>query len=169
MNSRDQTHELALKLKAYWQSVGVSIRPGVSEEALREFEAAHQVALPEEFQSYLRVVDGMEDGDTDTQPSEWFALQRINSIPEDLVQFAGIPDYRAIVDTLEKPDEWYVFIQYLIFSHVYAVRFTPSQSLTTPVIWICGSSHRPIADSFTEFLEAYLADPETEIFPANSW
>ena len=160
--------ELAIRLKACWQANGVSVRPGVSEREIEAFEAAQGVVVPEDSRTYLSAVDGTEEGDWDEQLFEWFPLQRIKSVPYELADFGGIPDYRGIIHTLEQPAEWYVFINYLIFSHVYAVRFTPTRQLTTPVLWILGSKHYRIAGSLSEFLNAYLEDPNAVFCPPDT-
>jgi cell wall assembly regulator SMI1 len=160
-----QPHDLALRLRGYWQSIDLKVRPGVSEGDIEAFEAAHYVSVPEELRTYLMTVDGMDESDSDMELLEWMSLDRIQRVTDELAHFGGTPDYRGIVDTLEEPGDWYVFINYLISSHVYAIRMTPAPCATAPVIWIWGSEHRQMANSLSEFLDAYLADPQSILFP----
>ena len=95
----------------------------------------------------------------------FFPLSAIKPVPEELAGMDGTPDYSPIMKTLGDPASWFVFVEYLIWSHVYALRLSPDPSEKTPVIWISGELHGVISPSFTEFAESYLTDPESLLVP----
>ena len=156
---------LAERLREHWRSIGVRIRSGVSQQEIDTFEFTYGVCLSEEALSYFRAVDGMEEGDSDEELLRFLPLHKLTSVPETLAAFGGIPDYRNIVHVLPGAELCFIFIDYLIYSHVYALRLSPERSEESPVLWICGADYRVIAASLSEFLETYLADPIGVLFP----
>jgi len=89
---------------------------------------------------------------------EFLSLDEVKSIPEDLAHFGGVPDYREIVLSLSEPQHWFVIVDFMITSSVFAIRLCKTDDLT-PVITICGKNHMIVAPSFAGFLEAYFANP----------
>jgi hypothetical protein len=153
------------RLRSYWVSIGVKVRPGASREAIQSFEAAHGIRLSRDLSDYYQAVDGMEGGQTDNDMLEFLTLNSVKSVTEELIEFGGIPDYRGLRDSLPDPSQCFVFIDYMIRSHVYAVRLTQDVLAVTPVIWICGSHWEVIAPSFSDFGEKYLLDRSAVLFP----
>jgi hypothetical protein len=153
------------RLKECWLQSGSKIVPGATPEETEAFEERYGVSLPAEVRDYFAVVGGMEEGNTDDLVMEFFPLHAVTSVPEELGDWGGIPDYRRIVDTLDEAEHCFVFIDYMFRSHVYALRFSSDALERSPVVWICGAENAIIADSLTEFLGAYLADPYSILFP----
>ena len=86
-------------------------------------------------------------------------LKEIKTIPKGIARFGGTPDYREIIRSLADPHRWFVIVDYLVSSAVYAIRLS-SDPESTPVRLIeDGTHHRVVADSFSGFLEAYLDNP----------
>ncbi len=147
------------RLKDFWSKQGVRIQPGVSNEEIGTFESRYQVQLPPDLREYFTSVNGMQRWETDKNMFSFLPIHAIKNIPEELAHCRGIPDYRDIVRTLADPHCWFVIVDYLITSAVYAVRFTADIE-STPVLWIGnGVCHRIVAPTFADFLEAYLANP----------
>jgi len=153
------------RLKNYWISIGAKVRPGASHSAIQSFEGAHRVRLSRELCDYYQAVDGMEEGQTDNDMLEFLPLNSLKRVTEELIEFGGIPDYRGLRDSLADPSRCFVFIDYMIRSHVYAVRLTQDAQAVTPVIWICGSQWEVIAPSFSDFGERYLLNRNSVLFP----
>lgn len=104
-------------------------------------------------------MDGMEDGGADPDMFTFLRLVEVRAVTEELAHFGGIPDYRDIVRSLPEPHRWFVIVDYLITSAVYAIRLGATDE-ATPVVWIGGGSHvRVVASSFSGFVEVYLANP----------
>jgi hypothetical protein len=153
------------RLKSYWISIGTKVRPGASHEAIQSFEAAHGVRLSQDLSDYYQSVDGMAEGQTDNDMLEFLPLNSLKSITEELIEFGGIPDYRGLRESLPDPYQCFVIIDYMIRSHVYAVRLSHDPLAVTPVIWICGPHWEVIAPSFSDFGERYLLDRTAILFP----
>jgi hypothetical protein len=149
---------LGERLKSYWDSTGIKVRLGTSQQAIESFELKYNICLTQDLRDYHSIVDGMEDGESDNSMLSFLSLSSIKSVMEDLIEFGGIPDYRKLKDCLPQTHRYFVFADYLIRSHVYAIRLSPNRSNATPVIWICGKHWRMIASSFSDFVEKYLTD-----------
>jgi hypothetical protein len=161
MDDNHDAETLALidRLRGYWMQKGIKIRPGVSLQQIESFESRYLVRLPPDLRRYFDTVDGMEEGETDTDMFSFLPLKAVRAIPEELAHFGGIPDYREIIRSLADPHRWFVIVDYLITSAVYAIRLSAVPE-NTPVLWIgSGKHHRIVAPSFSGFLEAYLANP----------
>lgn len=99
-----------------------------------------------------------KEGETDNYLLHFFPIKALKPVTEELVQVGGIPDYRRIKKTLPDPEHCFVFADYMIGSHVYAIRLSSEPSAATPIIWICGSHWRVVASTFSEFGEKYFAN-----------
>jgi hypothetical protein len=148
---------LGERLKSYWDSAGIKVRGGTSQQALISFELKYGVCLTRDLRDYHSIVDGMEDGEADASMLSFLSLSSIKNVMEELIKFGGIPDYRKLKECLPQTHRYFVFADFLICSHVYAIRLSPNRSDATPVIWICGKHWRTIASSFSDFAEKYLA------------
>jgi hypothetical protein len=172
-SERQTAGNAAGRLKHYWRRIGVKIRPGVSHQDIESFEKRYGVPLTPDVRDYFACVDGMDEGDSDNLPAEWYSLQRVRTVREEVGEFGAIPDYRRVVDILPEPDHCFVFMDYLIFSHVYAFRLFHARRMTSPVIWISGAvgergpEYRVMSDSLADFLETYVRSPEEVPFPRN--
>ncbi|HZS08257.1 MAG TPA: SMI1/KNR4 family protein [Blastocatellia bacterium] len=145
------------RLKAFWTSTGTCARPGVSIPEVEDFEARNGVCLPKDLRDYFLFVDGMDE-DVDDELVYFVPLHEVKSVNDGLVNFRGIPDYGGIAEALPDAQRWFVFVNYMMGSHVYAIRLPANSSAPAPVVWICGSSWGAVADTFSDFGEKYLAD-----------
>jgi hypothetical protein len=101
----------------------------------------------------------MDDWELDPDSFWFLRLEAVKPVTEELAHFGGIPDYREIVRSLAEPSRWFVIVDFLITSAVYAIRLAATDE-PTPVLWIGkGNDHRVVSLSFSRFLETYLADP----------
>jgi cell wall assembly regulator SMI1 len=157
--------ELVRSVKESWLSLGVKLVPGASTEDIQRFQARYGVSLSTEVRDFFSSVGGMEEGDVDGLLMAFLPLHSVRRVPEELSDYGGIPDYRRIGESLPDAASCYVFIDYMMRSHVYALRLAPDPMELSPVIWISGAENAVMANSLTEFLEAYLADPYSILFP----
>jgi hypothetical protein len=158
-NHDPKTIALIDRLSGYWMQQRIKIRPGVSLQQIESFESRYLVRLPPDLRRYFATVDGMDEGETDPDMFSFLPLKAVKSIPEELAHFCGIPDYREIMRSLPDPQRWFVIVDYLIASSVYAIRLSAIPE-DTPVLWIgSGKDQRVVAPSFSAFVEAYLANP----------
>lgn len=155
------------QLKGYWASTGVKLGSGVAEKEIEAFEAKYGIYMPEDFRNYFRLIGGMEkEGESDDSATSFWPSESIKSVPERLVQFAGIPDYSRVTENLKEPQFYFVFADWMMWSQVYAIRLTAKRDDENHMMWICGSEHcYIIAKSFSEFINNYLQDPESILVP----
>jgi len=158
----------AVRLRDYWSSIRVDVRPGVSHQAIQSFESKNGVLLPGDFSQYLLSADGMNGSQSDDALISFWPLDSVATIPECLSDFAGIPDYSQIGTHLRDAGSYFVFADYLIWSHVYAIKLSPCRADRDLILWVCGSNYCLVAESFSEFLQMYLDDPESVLFPSES-
>jgi hypothetical protein len=148
---------LGERLKERWISTGIPIRHGVGPDEIRAFESRYGVLLPPDLRAYFTTVDGMERWQSDEDMLEFLHLGAVKSVPEELAGFRGVPDYGNIRNTLPNAERYFVIADFMLTSHVYAIRLSAKVSEATPVVCICGDHHTQISGSFTEFGETYLA------------
>lgn len=156
---------LAEKLSGYWDNDHIHIRSGLPPETIQRFETKYNVVFASDLREYFLGIDGMEDGDSDNELLAFLPLADVKPVPDELASFAGIPDYSSICDGLPRAPRCVVFADYMIRSHVYAIRLFADSAASTPVIWICGPYWSEIAPSFSAFIEDYLTDFERIRFP----
>ena len=159
--------ELSEQLKGRWESEGASTRPGSSPWKISSFEARYGVRLPEDVRDYFCTVDGMEEGLSDNALISFWPLNEVEPVTTRVVQFSGVPDYRRIARKLKDAGSYFAFADFLIWSHVYAIRIGAPHK-KNEIVWICGSHHSVVADSFSDFIKAYLNDPDDVLCPAPS-
>lgn len=161
MNSEHAPEPIKLieKLKDCWRQNGCTIRAGSSQAEITAFEQRYSVRLPSDLRTYFATVDGMAEGESDANMFSFFPLKQVKSIPEELADFGGIPDYSGIMRSLPDPQHWFMIADYLIASAVFAVCLHAAAD-ETPIVWIgSGNEHQVIAGSFSKFVEIYLARP----------
>jgi hypothetical protein len=140
------------QLVAMWRDAGLQTRPGVGLDAIRAFEAKHDVVLPGDLREYFLTVDGMED-ELDSGTNRFWPLSMVKLVSEELKEI--------------HPDRWaypecFIFADHCIWCLAWAVRIGKQPSdVSGPVFQVTGDTipGRMIAASFTDFVEMYLRDP----------
>lgn len=125
--------ELAVAVERAWRAGGVTVRAGVSAEAIAVHERRIGHSLPPAVAAYFRAIDGMEDAEWDSDLIHFWPLDETSVDEGDLLIFA---DYSLDV-------------------HSYGVRLG---GLDEVFVIGAGAPER-IAASFCEFLETYLSEP----------
>ncbi|HEX7295343.1 MAG TPA: SMI1/KNR4 family protein [Pyrinomonadaceae bacterium] len=138
-----------------WLSQGIKLRPGASEEELAAFETKHSVRLPEDMREYLTTIDGFDDSEhwmSDDQLITFLALDEIQ------------PLNKYWSPTVHVGSDYFVFADCSLSVHVYAIRLASDSAGATDVV-VVYDPPRKVADSFSDFVRAYL-DGKTEVlFP----
>jgi hypothetical protein len=154
-----ETRELMTRLNAYWTQTNVSIRPGSSDLEIEAFESRYYVRLPADLREYFATIGGMEENAFDENMFSFIPRNGVKSIPEELVHFCGLPDYTRIIKSIPDPSHWFVIVDYLISSAVFAIRLERVFDDTPVMVIYDGTNYRVVASSFANFLEAYLSNP----------
>jgi hypothetical protein len=139
---------------ARWQQSNAVPEPGASTRELASFEAHHGVRLPPAFAALWHAADGNHG---DENLTRFWPLREIHRLTdEEGFSGAALPD---------DPQSLFVFADYLIFSHLYAVRLK-KDGQDAGVWWVLSPTERAeIAPTFESFLRRYAADPGSILFP----
>jgi hypothetical protein len=143
------------RLADYWRRCGLDVPPGVPEEAIQAFETKYGVMLPADLRAYFLTADGSGE-DVDADLHSFWSLAELRPVHEELAE--------------TKPDRFsypgcFVFADHCFSLCDYAVRITADKEFSGPVYRVMGLEvpAEPMAASFGEFVESYLADPKSII------
>ena len=140
-------------IRRHWSSHGVDVNSGVSEAELDVFEAKHSVVLPADFRDYFRCVNGMPPGEVDDGMTRFWMLEEVTPLPK------GAPEYAAR-DYVENPETLFLFADYSIWAHAYAIRLGKTALNSNEIVIIGSESPELISDSFSGFVDAYLTSKD---------
>lgn len=146
---------VAQKLITHWQASGIFIQLGVAEVHVQEFESKYQVIMPLDLKDYFLHVDGMKMTLDDCKDNEGFSfwpLSRVKTVPEEMSRL-GSGHY-----TIQGLESFFVFADYFDWSWAYAIQLSSDLSAQNQVILIGKETPITIADSFTDFVDLYIAD-----------
>jgi hypothetical protein len=139
------------RLVAFWRSLGLDVRPGVSLDELAKFEARYDVVLPEDFRQYYSVVDGIEgESMVSGHAFRFWPLKEVKPLSaemsEEPLHHAEFKDY-------------FLFADYSLWVCAYAIRLTNRLDRQNFVVMIGGDVPVNLAGSFEEFVQLYFDDP----------
>ena len=151
---------------ARWHATNAWPEPGVAPERLDAFEAKHHVRLPRRFRALYERVNGTHG---DENLLRFYPLDEIRPLAEEdavVRRLVGSWPERGLPDA----ESYFVFADYMIFSHVYALRLSPPEVADpNPVLWVLsGTQHEEIASCFDEFLAMYDDDADSILFPPST-
>lgn len=148
-----------IKLKNYWDKSGVRYQSPATIKLIEQFQDQNHILLPNDVLGFYSMFNGFDDGAVDNDIISFWSLQRIKRVPDILSDYGGMPDYREIVHNLPNNDNYFVFADFLSFSHVYAVKLLPNR-INSQVIWISsGKDFGNVTNTFSEFISLYLVSP----------
>jgi SMI1 / KNR4 family (SUKH-1) len=134
------------------------LNAGASLGELESFEKANEVKLPADLRDYFLSVNGMPGGVTDNAMIRFWPLNEVISLPK------GAPDY-ANKNYIENPSSFYLFADYSIWAHAYAIHLASSPSEANEILLVGGKNPIVLFRSFSELVDNYLKD-EGLLFPS---
>ncbi len=140
-------------LKRFWLRQGIKLCRGATGDELAAFEAKHNIRLPEDLRDYFAVVNGFDGWQTDDNVITFLSLDEMKTLSE-----YWSPD---VADA----DSYFVFADYSISAHVYAIRLLNTTGRGNHVVVVYDGEPVEVANSFSEFVEGYLADNNAVLFP----
>jgi hypothetical protein len=150
----------AHRLVRYWTGIGCTVAPGVPAWQITAFEERYHVRLPADLREYFSVCNGLVD-DTDARwDDEWLSLLAFWPF-EQLHPLRRDADMSA---HLGQASSYFVFADFLISSHEYSIRLTEDSGQSGPII-VDGYAVTVIATSFSDFIVAYLEEPDRVLHP----
>jgi hypothetical protein len=126
------------RLRDSWIKAGIQLVEPASGKAVNEFEQRRRLKLPGDLREYLTIAGGMQAAETDGQ----------------MISFLSLPSIEEELEKHPVAPELVVFAEFCVWSHWYATRRD-----TSAVYAGDGENQLKIADSFSEFVAQYLADP----------
>jgi len=109
----------------------VKFNVGVSETALAAFEHEFSVSLPPDLRDYFLAVDGMPEDETDEEMIRFWKLEEVKALP------TGAPNY-ASADYIDNPESLFLFADYSLWAHAYAIRLLAAPSDRNEIFIIGG-------------------------------
>ncbi|HXD32974.1 MAG TPA: SMI1/KNR4 family protein [Pyrinomonadaceae bacterium] len=147
---------LGESLKKKWLSQRITLNAGASLNEVTWFETKYNVLLPEDFREYFLTTNGFDGSE------HW-------EIDENMITFLGLNEVKPLSEYWSSPvaggDSYFVFADYSIAAHVYAIRLVSTVTDTNPVVVLWDRQPIQVANSFTEFVEAYLETKDSVLFP----
>jgi len=142
-------------LKTRWLRQGIKLRRGATESETTAYEAKYDVCLPEDMREFFAVVNGFDNRngeEVDSDMITFFSLEEIKPL--------NASDWGIA----SRAESFFVFADWSISAHVYAVRLLKDCTASGPVVVVYDSLVK-VADSFAEFMQAYLEDNKAVLFP----
>lgn len=127
-------------LLLHWARQGIKINPGISEETINEIEKELNVNLEENFCKYLKRVNGFVDFESD---KAWFSFWSITRMKEEN-------------SDRSHPENVFWFSDHAINLCSFGFHTTDKKIYTH---FEKSNEILLIANSFSEFVDLYLADP----------
>jgi len=167
--STDEDHssgDAVARLLEYWRSRGVPILPGSHEHEIAEFERRHRVVLPPDLREFVRQCGGI-GGDTGEADARDF---------RGLIEFWPLHSYESLATRYRHEEQlslgpwdsrqFFIFADFSLHSHHYAIRLSPDSGAPTPVLLYAGPRYAHIVgNSFSDFVWTYLTDPVGAVRP----
>ena len=144
------------KLESFWRRQGIKLCSGAHEEELRAFENRYAVHLPEDFRGYLAAINGFDNSE------HWMS-------DDNLITFLGLSEIKPL-NAYWSPEvansaDLFVFADYSISAHVYAIRLSNAAPDRNQVVVVYDKLIE-VAGSFSEFIERYLKRTDVVLFPS---
>ncbi len=147
---------IAEALKKFWRRQGIKLCPGATEDELVAFENKHHVRLPEDLRKYFAATNGFDGSErlmTDDEGITFLGLDEMKPLSE--YWSADVAGGRG----------YFVFADYSLSAHVYAVRLVDGSGSGNPVVAVYDRKLIEVASSFLEFAESYLKNIDAVLFP----
>ena len=130
---------------------GLRAPAAVAREAVESFESRYAIRIPEDFRLYLLEVAPAEDLWDDAH-TIWWPPSRVRNIPDEYEH----PIENAAIAA--EADAYLFFADYMIWCWAWAV--CCSDGPNRGKVACIADPEGFVADSFTQFVERYLRDPE---------
>jgi hypothetical protein len=137
---------IARQLRERWEAEGVNPLPGATEEELSLFERRYGIVLGADLRAFFGVANGMPSGAMDP-----FTMMRFWPLQEVVpVKQAGV------MKDASRYDGYFLFADYSIWVHGYAINLSPNTPPNPPVAEVAGDEPEIVAADFESFLRKQL-------------
>ena len=154
-----QLNSIALqRLKDHWNSLRVKFNEGVTENSIAAFECQYGVVLPTDMRVFFLTLNGMPDDIADEEMIRFWRLEEVKPLSSVAPAYAT-PDY------IDNSQSLFVFADYSLWAHAYAIRLDSRECDTNEIFIIGGDYPVPLFHSFSELVDRYVVDRSC-MFPA---
>jgi len=126
------------------------------------FSKDRSLVLPEDLAEYFEFINGTEQ--YDSKFFSFYSLKKFKSVEETYSEWEGVPNFKAIAETLTGYQNCFVIADYSIHVLSYCIRLFSYETSTNEVYAICGSRYEQVATSFTQFIGLYLNNIDSLFF-----
>jgi hypothetical protein len=142
-------------LRKFWLRQGIKLNIGATEE-LGAFEVKYHVRLPLDLRAYFAAVNGFDGSEA------WMADNNVITFLQ-LDEVKPLGEYWS--PELADANSYFVFADYSLGAHVYAIRLAKDSGTGNAVVVLYDSNPIKVANSFSEFVEGYLENNHAILFP----
>lgn len=143
-------------LRKNFEENGVKLFPSDLDE-IKAFQNKYNVEIPQDLQDYYLKING-SGNETLNNLYEFYNINRIKKVNEELINWTGIPDYSKL--NFDGMENIYVFGEYEFNFYAFGIELFQDFSSENKVFIFCGKNFKIIANSFTEFINLYLNKSE---------
>lgn len=144
------------KLKEKWMFESIRKFDPIGMDTLKMFQDHNNVIIPNDFKEYFKLLNGT-GGECTDELYEFYSIVRIKKLFDEFKDWAGVPNYQALVD-IPEINGLFVFANYSFNLFAYAIRLYANNLDINEVYILCGENYKKIANTFSEFIELYLKD-----------
>ena len=144
------------ELLRQWRLAGVGLRAGLPERELSAFENRHGISLPPALRTLWARADGFREGEMDATRTRYWPLGEVVTAQDAL---------KSLNLNEEAHRGYFVFADFLLWSHGYAVRLTKHDGALSPVAIVGGAIPIVVAESVEEFLLSQVREGAKMIRP----
>jgi hypothetical protein len=135
------------QIRRGWAAAGIVHPVAASETDILRFETRYHVRVPDDLAQYFKTINGMKDDQSDAHGIHFWPLASVHSVSEELA-IPDVPDHAS----------YFVFADYSLWAHGYAIQLANGKSNDVAIVG--GRKPIPIAESFGDFLLAYVHEPK---------
>jgi hypothetical protein len=142
-------------------SAGAQCGAGVSDARICEFEHHNDVIFPPDYRTYVRYING-SGYDYGPGMLRFWSLDEVTSLRD---QIQSTPRNAAVIqatydETLENAERYFVFADVEHDIQLYAIWLSAVADDLNDIVVLDGTSPRRVAESFSEFIDLYVREPE---------
>ncbi|SHF48290.1 SMI1/KNR4 family protein [Chryseobacterium takakiae] len=156
----DKEQNQLILLKKHFVNEGVNNFTTVDDLKIHEFQNNNAVLIPSDLKQYFMLINGSDDIPLDNL-FEFYGIDRVNRIVNEFKDWKGVPDYSKL--DFQKFENVFIFGNYEFNFYSFGIELSNTSSSTNRIFIFCGEEYKVIANSFDDFIDLYLNNPE-EIF-----
>ena len=146
-------------LRERWIDQGIAYDKPATEIDVTAFEARYGVVLPADLRAYFITLNGTAVGAYGMQDKHLLGFWHLDEVRSFAELFA---DYGP---TTPEQARTFVVADHSIWVYGFGIQLSADPNAPTPIVVDIGSPYHRVAESFSEFLKAYLRDDEDVIYP----